>query len=86
MTRETTIKVDYGTHICDSVWIMAEDIYCPACGVKACWVERGPGDYYVGPQYICVECGGQWNLPNGVEDASKYKYDKQRLAQLRECK
>ena len=38
--------------------------YCVNCGAKDVWVEDGEGDYYVGPDYICLACDHQFNLPS----------------------
>ena len=30
--------------------------YCPSCGSKGMWIEQGPGDYYLGSDYVCTKC------------------------------
>lgn len=32
------------------------DCFCPGCGSQQTWVENTPGDYYVGPMYVCLGC------------------------------
>lgn len=30
--------------------------YCPGCGEQQVWVDEGPGDYYLGSDYVCANC------------------------------
>lgn len=32
------------------------NIYCPACGSNNVFTEKSEGDYYYGPNNICVSC------------------------------
>jgi hypothetical protein len=40
----------------------ATDYYCPNCGEKKVAVEKGEGDYYVGPEFYCLKCEVSFNL------------------------
>lgn len=40
------------------------DYFCPNCGHREVWIERGAGDYYVGEDYYCTHCDHNFNLPN----------------------
>lgn len=57
--------------------------FCPNCGEKTVWVEGSPGDYYVGPSYLCSSCSHGFNLPSETGDFSANEQDKQRLAAIR---
>ena len=60
------------------------DYHCPSCGKKAVWEEQSGGDYYVGTQFLCVDCGASFYLPNGSETRPMDLQDQQRLAHLRD--
>ena len=32
------------------------DTYCPNCGKQSVFEADGEGDYYVGPDCVCLEC------------------------------
>lgn len=34
----------------------AGDLHCPSCGETDVWVEVGRGDFYQGPEHICIAC------------------------------
>ncbi len=38
------------------------DLFCPMCGVKKVWLEQSLGDYYCGPEYICIECSHRFTI------------------------
>jgi len=38
------------------------DYFCPECGAKDVWEEAGPGDYYVGADFVCISCGSDWTM------------------------
>jgi transcription elongation factor Elf1 len=39
------------------------DYYCPHCGKRWVTVEKGEGDYYVGPTHFCEFCGSRFAMP-----------------------
>lgn len=41
------------------------DYFCPHCGRRDVWEECSDGDYYQGPDILCLYCGGGFCLPNG---------------------
>jgi transposase-like protein len=41
------------------------DLYCPECGKHDVWQEGGEGDYYVGSEYICVDCKSTFTTQSG---------------------
>lgn len=47
------------------------EYYCPLCGKQDIWEEQGPGDYYQGPDYLCVNCNSSHSLihSSGCEGA-----------------
>ena len=37
--------------------------FCPGCGSRETWRATGEGDYYTGPEYVCLGCnssGAMW--------------------------
>jgi DNA-directed RNA polymerase subunit RPC12/RpoP len=38
---------------------------CPHCGARGRVWEDNCDDYYVGTEYLCIECGGSFRLPEG---------------------
>ena len=58
------------------------DYFCPNCGKKGVWFRNDSGDYYVGEQYICIECEHTFYLPDGVSKAND-EQDTQRLKALK---
>jgi hypothetical protein len=45
----------------------ATDIkYCPNCSGCNVWVESGEGDYYQGPEYLCIDCDNGFRIPSGI--------------------
>lgn len=63
-------------------WEVTE-YFCPAYGKEAVWFRNDSSDYYVGEQYICINCQSTFYLPGGVLEI-KDEQDKQRLNQLKE--
>ena len=39
------------------------ELFCPFCGVKSVKTERGDGDYYAGPAFVCTSCETEFFLP-----------------------
>ena len=70
------IKIDYSSHTIDEEWEKTE-YTCLMCAEREVYKDSGFGDYYQGPQYICISCGHEWCLPNGPSLVDKY--DKQIL-------
>lgn len=33
------------------------DLYCPKCGLRTVWRCSGEGDYYLGADHLCHNCG-----------------------------
>ena len=63
---ETTFDTRYKAgHIYSETWNKV-GLHCPGCGVRGVWMRSGPGDYYVGEDYICTNCAHTWNLPGGT--------------------
>lgn len=60
-----TVKYEAG-HTYDESWEKT-DYFCPGCGKPHVWHETGPGDYYVGEQFLCLKCGGRFYLPGEVQ-------------------
>ena len=56
------------------------DVYCPNCGHKGMWQDKGdPGDYYLGNTIYCFECVHEIysaGLPTPVDLKSAYTLDK----------
>ena len=58
------------------------DFCCLGCGQKSVWEEQCDGDNYVGPLFICEQCGASFTMQyNGVR--SEDLQDKQRLEAIR---
>src|SRR5208283_2941606 len=56
-------------------WELSE-LFCPNCGKRGCvWSEDDPGDYYVGPDYLCLACSTVFEMPSitvaGLVDRAK---------------
>src|SRR5208282_1311777 len=56
-------------------WELSE-LFCPNCGKRGCvWCEDDPGDYYVGPDYLCMACSTVFEMPSmtvaGLIDRAK---------------
>ena len=71
----------YLSHTYNESWEY-QTIFCPGCGKKRVWAERGAGDYYVGVGYICTDCGVKFYMPDGLDERLN-DTDKQRLEKLR---
>jgi hypothetical protein len=39
-----------------------DDMWCPFCGNKSVWEERGEGDHYLGPNEVCASCGASFHV------------------------
>ena len=50
-----TVKYDAG-HLSSSKWKQG-NLYCINCGNQSVWEEQSEGDYYVGPENLCLVCG-----------------------------
>jgi hypothetical protein len=60
-------------------WVRGE-LFCPQCGIKGVWEEQGPGDWYVGSDYLCQACGSVFT----IQGHNKADYtDEQVLAEIR---
>lgn len=54
-----------GRHHYMETYVNNIKLYCPNCGHQGLVWESLSGDYYVGPQYICVDCSNAFYLPSG---------------------
>ncbi len=43
-----------------------ESCFCLNCGKKDCVWSEDQGDYYVGGDWVCTECGAKWYCPMGI--------------------
>lgn len=79
-----SIKVveDHGTYTSESSWDVG-DYYCPNCGERTVYEENGEGDYYVGPDLICVLCSAAWTM-QGPRTPDDYYSDKPAADRQRE--
>ncbi len=79
---ETQVKYEAG-HSYLERWIPTT-YFCPGCGSREVWMRNDGGDYYVGEQYLCWRCGGDFYLPSGVQTnhASNWQ-TRQRLEAIR---
>lgn len=57
--------------------------FCPHCGKQSVWMETSGGDYYVGEDHLCADCGANFNLPGGADPRPDNDQDKQRLVAIR---
>lgn len=74
--------IEYDTHHYWMEYELDREIYCPACGASGTvWVEVGGGDYYAGPDYVCLNCSSIFSLPF-MRDA-KEKHDIRLIEQLK---
>lgn len=57
------------------------DYYCINCGKQLVYEEDGEGDYYIGVNYICANCGLCFNVPleRTIEDVKKDDPDDSQL-------
>lgn len=69
--KEIKVKYPMG-HSHTEIWDK-NDLFCPNCGGKPVWNEQGPGDYYVGEQYICLKCGYSFTIQEGDVDAQRFE-------------
>ena len=86
--RKVTITVTYPAgHSYETTFVECDE-FCPNCGERKLWVEAGEGDYYLGPTFTCVACGGDYHISGSGPPGQPHM--KKRLADLRaaaeECK
>ena len=74
-------KVKEFSHKYSELWELT-DYFCPNCGKKGVWFGDDGGDYYIGEQYICMECEHTFYLPNRVSEANG-EQNAQRLKHLK---
>lgn len=53
-------------------------LFCPNCAARAVWVDQSGGDFYVGENHVCIECGTVFCLPI-IRCASDDEQDRQRV-------
>lgn len=44
-----------------------ESLFCPGCSKATVYVEQSGGDYYEGPEHICISCDSTFSLPRGPD-------------------
>jgi predicted RNA-binding Zn-ribbon protein involved in translation (DUF1610 family) len=49
------------------------DFYCPNCGGINVMVEKGEGDYYLGPDHFCPQCKCIFSLSISFPTDLKFK-------------
>ena len=69
------------THKYTESWSFAE-YFCPCCSRYSVYVDNGPGDYYVGEGYVCIDCGASFYMPGGA-DVFENEQDAQRVQNIR---
>jgi DNA-directed RNA polymerase subunit RPC12/RpoP len=55
------IEAEYGRY---KVTYESINLFCPYCGKKSLWRDHGPGDHYVGQEYLCISCRQIFYLPD----------------------
>ncbi|MGZ3796485.1 MAG: hypothetical protein ACXVB1_08975 [Pseudobdellovibrionaceae bacterium] len=62
------------------------EYFCPNCGAKDVWEEQGDGDYYVGADLICSNCGAGFTMqgPNISKEQNMILKVKQLKTQITE--
>lgn len=94
MKLAKTFRVDYYrvkdgarevSHSYEERWEWLENMHCPACGKGEVWHESGPGDYYVGENHLCLDCGSVWTIQGPYDTSTERNHDtnRQRLEKLR---
>lgn len=82
-SNSVTLTIHYEAgHSYDETWA-ATHFYCPVCGKQPVWAEQGPGDFYVGSDYLCLACGATFTLPTYSDAPNDDRQDAQRLADIR---
>lgn len=62
-SKKITFDVQYQAgHSYTEIWGY-DSAYCPNCGAKEVWSQRGECDYHVGPTHLCAKCGYSFHLP-----------------------
>lgn len=72
------IKYEMGHSVSEN-WESTK-LFCPNCGHQKVWVEHSDGDYYLGPQHLCLGCRFGFSMPNLGE--AKSPDDVQRFERL----
>jgi transposase-like protein len=80
MQIEITVRYEAG-HSYVERWELSK-MYCPNCADGCVWVERGEGDFYAGPQYLCTKCRHQFHLCDGPMKAEGWQ-NQQRLEAIK---
>ncbi len=78
---EVTFEVKYELgHSYQETWI-PDDCRCPECGEKNVWCDESPGDYYLGPKYLCLSCRSEFHISRGGISDKNWQ-NEQRLAAI----
>lgn len=60
------VTEQHGLHHKNCVYALT-DYHCPRCGQKGVWEEQGDGDYYLGKDFVCQECGNEFCMQGNTE-------------------
>jgi hypothetical protein len=80
MKITTTLKYSLGHIIKDYLKI---DLFCPHCGKQELWESCGGGDYYVGVESLCINCGCVAYLDPCGSEPSEDPSNKARILQIK---
>ncbi len=50
----------------NTVNLLPTDYHCVKCGGKTVMELDEEGDYYIGPDYVCLTCNTKFNLPSNA--------------------
>ena len=73
--RTVTVRYPAG-HSRTSDWKKAE-MFCPNCGKTGVWYEDDEGDYYLGKEYVCLDCECNFSIqgPDRANEVTKLSID-----------
>lgn len=71
MKQQVIVHYKLG-HSYDFEYQYEKDLHCPNCGKNSVWIEASEGDFYCGPNHVCINCHFTFNIPTlrkaGYED------------------
>lgn len=81
---KVNVKYEAGHNI-DYEYSLTE-LFCPICGNKTVYVDQGYGDYYLGPDHLCITCNSTFagNINEGQQDDDELKESYQISSQIKE--
>lgn len=59
-------------------------LYCPGCGHREVWEERGIGDYYLGSEFVCSHCSCNFTIQGPNSKGTEMKAEQLRSGVTRE--